>query len=263
MKVSTMTHIFNPSLSKRLRIFCQHVGRGINRFDMIENDDRILIGISGGKDSLCLAVALKARLEWIPITYELHAVLIDWREYPLGVDEKEEVNMFFHRLDVPFRIIEASINPPSFKKGFNCYLCSRNKKRILFEEAQKLGVRKIALGHTLDDHIETTLMELCFRGRFASMMPVQKFFDGKMSIIRPMCEVKESEVRRFAERFQLPVVSGDCPNKERNQRRIIKEVVRKLSKHNRRVRENIYRAPWHRIDEYLPSVLETSHSKHP
>ena len=113
----------------------------------------------------------------------------------------------------------------------------------------------------MDDHIETTLMELLFRGRFASMMPVQQFFEGKMAIIRPLCEVKENEVIRFAGRFGFPVVSVDCPNKDTNQRKLFKEVIRDLSRCNKRVRENVYRASWHIVPEYLPSSLISASTK--
>ena len=241
---------------KKLRIFCQHVGRGINRFGMIDNGDKVLVGVSGGKDSLSLCVALKERLRWVPIRYELRALLVEWREHPLCREDHAQLDAFFDTLEIPLQKVTASIRPPSFRGRFDCYLCSRNRKRLLFQHAERLGFRKIALGHNLDDHIETTMMELFFRGRFATMMPVQQFFGGKMSVIRPMCEVKEREIARFAERFKLPVVSVDCPNRGANQRIIMKEIVRTLSRHHKRIRENIFRSPWHMVTEYLPNRLD-------
>ena len=248
--------MFQPNQAKKLRIFCKHVGKGINRFDMIEDGDRLLIGVSGGKDSLALSMVLKHRLQWVPIQYELTAILIEWREFPLEPLEKQTLMQFYRDIGVPFRIVAASIHPPSFKKDFSCYFCSRNKKRILFQEAERLGIKKIVLGHNMDDHIETTLIELFFKGQFSTMMPVKQFFDGKMTIIRPMCEVKEQEIKRFSQRFQLPVVESRCPRKNQNQRKLMKETVSRIAGINRKVRENIYNAPWKINVPYLPISID-------
>jgi tRNA 2-thiocytidine biosynthesis protein TtcA len=146
------------------------------------------------------------------------------------------------------------------KKGFNCYICARNRKRILFNEAEKLGIAKIALGHSLDDIIETTLMNMFFRGEFSTMMPVQEFFGGKMKIIRPMCEVYEKEIIHFSNSCNLPIVSVDCPNKNSNQRVLMKEIMSKLLHVNKKVRDNIYRTPWNINTDYLPVSIRIRES---
>ncbi|MBN1797245.1 MAG: adenine nucleotide alpha hydrolase [Spirochaetales bacterium] len=244
-----------PKKAKRLLNFSKKVGRGINRFDMIQDGDELLLGISGGKDSLCLSLALALRLFRVPITYTLKAVFIEWREHPITSQQKEALLSFFKELHIPLEIIRAQMVPPSFKGVFNCYLCSRNKKRILFDAAAKLGIHKIALGHHLDDFIETTLMNICFRGEFSTMMPVQTFFKGTLKIVRPLCEVTEKEIERIARTVTLPVISINCPKKDSNQRIIMKEIIKKLSRINKRVRENIYNVPWRINEKYLPSRL--------
>ena len=246
----------NPKNRKRVNKFVKHVGRGINRFSMINSNDSILIGVSGGKDSLALALALNLRRKWVPIRYKLHAVQIEWVEFPFTDSEKENIERFFKDLGIPFYRVKAHVFPPSFKHEFNCYLCSRNRKRILFSEAEKLGVRKVALGHHLDDIIETTLLNIFFRGEISTMMPVQNFFNGKMEIIRPMCEVHEKEIRRVSDIVGLPVVPIRCPKKGITQRNDIKDLIRQASRLNKNVKENIYRAPWNINKEYLPSMLE-------
>jgi tRNA 2-thiocytidine biosynthesis protein TtcA len=245
--------------SKRLKLFCKHVGRAIHRFKMIENGDRVLIGVSGGKDSLSLAFALAERKKWIPITYDLAALHIEWREYPLSEKKLADLARFFEILDIPFKSVQASLFSPSFHEKFNCYLCSRNRKRILFTEAQRGGFGKIALAHNLDDVIETTLINLFYGGEFSTMMPVQSFFEGKLKIIRPMVQVKEKEVQQVSRALDLPIISSTCPNAQSNQRIVMKEIIRNLSRINRRVRENIYRAPWNINIEYLPVSLESDY----
>ena len=125
---------------------------------------------------------------------------------------------FLDGLGIPLKVIPAHIHPQGYRKAFSCYICSRNRKRILFDEAGRQGARKVALGHHLDDVVETTLLNLFFRGEFSTMMPVQEFFGGKLSIIRPLCEVEERDVERLARHYPLPVIAASCPRKDVNQR---------------------------------------------
>ncbi len=241
-----------PKIARKLNTFARKAGRGIHRFRMIEDGDHILIGVSGGKDSLSLSLALAERRRWVPISYELSAAFIEWKEYPLAPADRERLLAFFTGLGIPLRILPASIHPPSFGERFDCYLCSRNRRRILFDEADRVGARKVALGHHMDDIIETTLMNLFFRGEFATMMPAQEFFEGRLRIIRPLCEVREREVVSFARRLGLPTFSIDCPRKDLNRRVVMKEIIRSLERVNRSVGENLYKAPWNINRDYLP-----------
>ncbi len=245
----------SPPSSRALAVFARKAGRGIHRFDMIRDGDRILIGVSGGKDSLALCAALAARRRWVPIDYSLWAAFIDWREYPAPPEALEAVRAFLDGLGIPLRVIQAHIHPPGYRRSFSCYICSRNRKRILFDEAGRLGAAKVALGHHLDDVVETTMMNLFFRGEFSTMMPVQEFFGGRLSIIRPLCEVEERDVERLARRYPLPVIAGSCPRKDVNQRVVMKEILRRLARVSRQVKENIYRSAWNVNTDYLPHLL--------
>jgi tRNA 2-thiocytidine biosynthesis protein TtcA len=240
---------------RRLEVFTKKAGRGINRYGMIAEGEKIMIGVSGGKDSLSLCYALSHRLKHLPITYELLGVHIVWREHPLTEIQLQGIREYVEGLGIRLIVVRADMFPASFRGRFDCYLCSRNKRRIMFDVADREGVRKIALGHHMDDIIETTLMNLFFHGSFATMMPVQEFFGGKLKIIRPLCEVKEKEVHRAARILGCPVAAVDCPRKDENRRVEMKEMIKRLHRINRRVRENIYGAPWRINHEYLPSSL--------
>lgn len=246
----------DPRAAKRVEIFAKQVGRGIHRFGMIRPGERLLVGVSGGKDSLALCLALAERRRWLPreAHYECEGLFIDWREYPAGEQQVRRLVEFLAGRGIPCRVVRAGIYPRSYEKAFNCYICSRNRKRILFGEAERLGIRTIALGHHRDDIIETTLMNLFFRGEFATMMPVQEFFGGRLRIIRPMCEVGESDVRRLMRAIQLPVFQTDCPLHRQNQRLLFRDIIRQVSRVNRHVRNNLYRAPWHLNRDYLPGA---------
>lgn len=245
-------HLFIGTIPPRLMRLVKTAGKGINRFQMIKDGEKLLLGISGGKDSLVLALALSLRKKWIPIDYELEAVQIDWNEYPLTTEQKEKLTAFFKAISVPFRLIPTDMFSGSFNNRFNCYLCSRNRKRILFNEAERLGFRKIALGHHMDDIIETTLINLSLHGSFATMMPVQDFFGGEIRLIRPLCLIKERSIDNIVDFLGLPVAKVDCPYKDTNIRKDMKQIVRHLSHINKQARKNIFEAPWHINHEYLP-----------
>jgi tRNA 2-thiocytidine biosynthesis protein TtcA len=241
---------------KRLEIFTKKAGRGINRFGMIHDGDRVLVGVSGGKDSLALCYALSERRKRLPIRYELEGLFIDWREYPATEEQFQKLEAYCAGLGIPLRRVQASMMPESFNGRFDCYLCSRNKKRILFNEAGKAGIGIVALGHHMDDVVETTLLNLFFHGSFATMMPVQRFFSGRLTIIRPLCEVKEKEVARAARLLGCPAFTPACPRRAFNRRNEMKEIIARLNRLNKRVRENIYGAPWRINRDYLPTSLQ-------
>ncbi len=253
-----MTDIMNIDTDKIPRWLMRTVkqaGKGINRFNMISGGDKVLLAVSGGKDSLLLALCLSIRLKWLPVKYELKALHINWRQYPVPEDLLSGIKSFFSVLDIPFESQDADMMPPSFREKFNCYLCARNRKRILFEYAEKHGISKIATGHHLDDIAETTLINLCLRGNFSTMMPVQEFFNGKLKLIRPLCMVRESSIELAAKRLELPVYSTICPYKETNLRLKMKPVLRQLSHLDKKVYEHIFDAPWNINHEYLPGNL--------
>ncbi len=247
--------VLSPKATQRLTVFAKKVGRGINRFNMIADGDHILIAVSGGKDSLALCAALVERKKWVPIRYDCTALHIEWREYPLEKAAGDRLAAFLDRLNIPLIRVQADMFPSNGQKSFNCYICSRKRKHIFFQEAEKRGISKIALGHHLDDIIETTLLNLFFRGEFSTMMPVQDFFQGLFQIIRPMCEVEESEIIRLDKYFPLPIVSIDCPRKQQNQRVLLKSVIQRMESVNKQVKQNLYRAAWRVNPEYLPSAL--------
>lgn len=235
-------NLINGNMSPWVMRFIKGVGKGINDFDMIRDGETVLLAVSGGKDSLSMALALSLRRKWLPIKYNLKALMIDWIEHPIDRNYIPRLEEYFKDLDIDFRIVRESQFPTSFKDDFNCYLCSRNRRRILFETAQKEGFNLIAMGHHMDDLVETTMMNLFFRAEFATMNPVQEFFDGKLYVIRPMVEIHEQTIRRLAETYDLPVIKPVCPYDRTNIRANLKPIVADLVKLNKLTREHVFNA---------------------
>ncbi|MHC1692104.1 MAG: ATP-binding protein [Sphaerochaetaceae bacterium] len=222
--------------------FIKLTGKAINTYDMIRDGDSVLLSVSGGKDSLALALALSIRLKWLPIHYNLSALMINWIEHPISEEAKADLQRYFEGLGIPLTICDEKQYPESFKGEFNCYLCSRNRRRVMFNYAQEHDCQLIAMGHHLDDLVETTLLNLGSRGTFSTMLPIQEFFNGKLHIIRPMIEVHESTTRRLSEIYDLPTVKPVCPYDQTNIRSRLKPIVKELTHIDRDAREHIYHA---------------------
>ena len=220
--------------------FIKDTGRGINAFSMIKDGDTVLISASGGKDSLALSLALSIRRKWLPINYSLKALMINWIEHPIGEEHKDKLKEYYEALGIDFSIVDEHQFPASFKGEFNCYLCSRNRRRILFDYAAKNNIRLIAMGHHLDDLVETSLMNMCFRARQDTMKPVQEFFSGKLYVIRPMILVHENVTRRLEQMYDIPAIKPVCPYDQTNVRAKLKPIVRELCHIDKLTREHIY-----------------------
>ncbi len=230
--------------------FIKQVGRGINNHSMIREDERVLLSISGGKDSLALALALALRLKWLPINYTMEGLLINWIENPIAEEALEELHHFFEALNIPLTVANEHQYPESFKGEFNCYLCARNRRRVLFTYADQHNYKLIATGHHLDDLVETSLLNLTSRATFATMLPVQEFFKGTLHIIRPMIEVRETTIKRVCDLYNLPVVKPVCPYDHTNIRSKLKTIVKQLSRLDSDVREHFYNA--HQFSYKIP-----------
>lgn len=239
---SSYREIISGTMPPWVMRFIKGAGKAINRYRMIQGGDDILIAASGGKDSLALALALSVRRKWLPVDYSLRALMINWIEHPIPEEYRERLAEYFDALDISFTIKDELQFPSSFKDDFNCYLCARNRRRILFSYAEETGTRLIAMGHHLDDLAETTMMNLCFRASFSTMLPVQEFFNGKMHIIRPLIETRESITKRLEECYDLPVIKPVCPYDQTNVRARLKPIIQSLSHIDKLTREHIYAA---------------------
>ncbi|ADN01630.1 tRNA lysidine(34) synthetase [Spirochaeta thermophila] len=251
--------LFEGPLPPWLTRLARKAGRGINRYGMLREGDRVLLGISGGKDSLVMALVLSLRRRWLPIHYHLEAVHLNWEEYPISDEESARLAAYFEAIDVPFTQITTTMFPGHYDGQFNCYLCARNRKRHLFTYMKEYDIPILALGHHLDDIVETTLINMAMRGRLFTMMPVQPFFGGLFTLIRPLCEVPESQVRTAVEKLGLPVVKPDCPYKDTNLRLRVKPLVEQLATLDPLAREKIYRSLLNIQPDYLPISLKTGH----
>jgi len=238
------------NLKGQLYFTTKKVGKAIWDYRMLKDGDKVLIGVSGGKDSLTLLRIMKERLKFVPINYELTACFVD-----MGFEwvDKESLIRHFENESVPYLIVEAPEEWQKDNRDFDCFWCSWNRRKALFKTAHNKGFKKLALAHHMDDIIETMLLNLFFQGEIGTMQPYQEMFNGELYIIRPFAYVEEKELSRLSELLELPVVASKCPHSHTSKRRLVKDIITELKKHNRNVKKNIYRSLQRIRQEYLLS----------
>lgn len=218
------------------------VRRCVDDYRMIAPNDKIAVGISGGKDSLTLLVLLAALREYYPEPYELTAITID-----MGLPGMDfsPVAALCERLNVPYRVVKTEIGPIIFdyrKEKNPCSMCAKMRRGALNQALLQQGFTKVALGHHYDDAAETFLMSLIFEGRLSCFQPVTYLDRTGVTQIRPMLYLTEGMIRNFAEREKLPVVHNVCPSDKHTKRQEVKELIQTLSATYPDIKERIFGA---------------------
>lgn len=236
-------------LSKTGNYISTRIGRAIADYKLIEDKDKILVAVSGGKDSMTMLRLLSERRKWAPVSYELVAMHVasDYGCGPAGYQNK--LKKFFQANKVKHHFEKVKVKDE--KKGASCFWCSWNRRKALFLAADRLGCNKIALGHHKDDIVETMLLNLFYQGEISAMNPRQELFGGKLVIIRPLCHVEEAAIRKFAAESLFPVVQCGCPNAEVSKRRLMKKMIKEIEKDCEHVKTNIFRSISRVKEEYI------------
>jgi tRNA 2-thiocytidine biosynthesis protein TtcA len=227
------------------------VGKALHRYQMISDGDRILVGLSGGKDSLSLLWVLSERRRRVPVKYEVIAAYLD-PGFEGGFADSLRKFCEERGFSLKVEYTDYGLVGHSPRNRENpCFLCSRLRRKRLFEIAHELGCTKLALGHNKDDIIETLFLNICYAGEISTMMPSQNFFQGRFTVIRPLAFAEEALIRSFATKQNFPEFINPCPSAESSKRRQIKSFLIQLYGSNRKIKGNIFRAMSHVKPEYL------------
>ncbi len=226
----------------KLQQVMSYVRRAIDDYHMIEEGDKIAVGISGGKDSLTLLYALHGLQRFYPKHFEIHAVTVDLGFHNLNLDKIKEL---CETLNVEYTIVSTEIAKIIFddrKESNPCSLCAKMRKGALNDAIKVAGCNKVAYAHHKDDVVETMLMSLIFEGRFHTFSPVTYLDRMDLTVIRPLMYMNEADVIGFINKYEVPVVKSPCPADGNTKREYIKQLLRKLNQENPGVKERMFTA---------------------
>ncbi len=196
---------------KSIQRILSHTRKAIEEYNMIEDGDRIAVGVSGGKDSLTLLCALARMRVFLKQKFTLVAITID-----MGFEGSDfsEISRLCEELEVEYHIIPTQIYEIIFnvrREKSPCSLCARMRRGALHDASKELGCNKIALGHHFDDVVETFMLNLFFEGRIGCFRPVTYLSIKDLTMIRPLIYTSEKEILSFATRESLPIYKAPCP----------------------------------------------------
>lgn len=236
---------------KLLRRIQKCFNKGVVQYGLIEEGDKILVGLSGGKDSLALLELLALRSRIYKPRFSVVAAHVVMSNIAYESD-REYLRAYAESLGVPFVCCETSFDPSTDTRKSPCFLCSWNRRKALFTVAKEQGCNKIALGHHMDDILETLLMNMTFQGAFSTMPPrlVMRKFD--MTIIRPMCLVHEADLLELATLRGYRKQIKNCPYEKESNRSNMKEVLRTLEKLNPEARYSLWGSMTNIQNDLLP-----------
>lgn len=217
------------------------IRRASREYGLIQPYDKIAVGLSGGKDSTVMLYALSVLQKTLPFPFELAGISLDvgWN------NDYELVGRYCRELGVPFYLEETQIGRIVYeerKESSPCSLCANMRRGAINSLAKKLGCNKVALGHHLDDALETFLMSMVFEGRMHTFMPRTYLSRADITVIRPMIYVYEKDIISIANKLELPVVPNNCPADGITKRTTMKEEMARFEAMNSTVRERMLNA---------------------
>ena len=216
-------------MDNALNEFTGTVRRAVDDYSMIAAQDRIAVGVSGGKDSLLLLLALKHLQSFYPSPFELEAITVE-----LGFEGMDfaPVAELCARLEIPYTCLKTDIKEIVFdvrREPNPCSLCAKMRRGALNDAITQRGISKLALGHHFDDAVETFMMSLLFEGRLSCFRPVTYLDRSGVTQIRPLVYAGEQRISALAAQLELPVVENPCPQDKNSKRHEIKTLLRTMS----------------------------------
>lgn len=236
---------------KLFKKICRKLGTTLRDHQMILEGDHVLVGLSGGKDSMILLEALAERKRAVPFDFTLSAAHIEATGIGYKIDRKK-LTTFCKELQIKlhYKSIEPDLEKDTSKSA--CFVCSWHRRKELFKLTRELNCNKLALGHHRNDAIETLLLNMVYHGSISSLPYSLRMFDGRVDLIRPMMDLDERMLQDYAELNKLVKVEKSCPHENRTQRESIRKLMRNIEELHGKGPFNMFKAMDKICEDYLP-----------
>jgi len=231
------------------------VNKALFNYSLIENGDKVMVGLSGGKDSYSLLDLLISRQKSLPIDFELHAchVMASDMDYSADIEYMQRI-CAAHNVELHLKEITVEYDASDRKPA--CFICSWKRRKMLFSTTREFGCNKLALGHHLDDAIETLLMNMVNHSSMSSIPPILSMFNGDIKLIRPLSTCLDKELELYASVREFPSEVKNCQYEKDTHRDSIRKIIGEMEKINRDARKNIYTSMQNIFSEYLVPPLK-------
>ncbi len=227
---------------ENIRRLLSFARRAVDDYNMIEDGDKIAVGVSGGKDSLALLAVMRDLSLFYPKKFEVCVITLD-----MGFEDGNfsALEAFYKELGIKYKIVKTQLSDIIFdvrKESNPCSLCARMRRGILHDSAKEMGCNKIALGHHFDDVVDTFIMNLFNEGRIGTFSPVTYLDRKQITMIRPLVYAPEKDIKYFARKSDLPVTESLCPEDKHTDREKYKIMLAEMEKTNDGLRHRIFGA---------------------
>ena len=216
--------------------------QAFNDFELIQDGDKIAVGVSGGKDSVALLYALSGLQKFIPEKIQIVAVTID---LGFGDFDTEPIKELCKKLEIEYHVVKtqiADILKAKITEGTFCSLCAKMRKGALTDFAKNLGCNKIAYAHHKDDFIETMLLSLFYEGQFFTFPPKMHHKEADVTVIRPLIYVPEKDIIGFQNKMQFATIKNPCPHDGNTRRQYVKNLIQQIQKENPNIKQKMFNA---------------------
>lgn len=239
-------------MSKLERLIDKKITKSILKYNMIQDGDKVLLAVSGGKDSMLLAYFLSRKVKGFPVNFKFKAIHIK-SEFG-NADERANMERLLQEWGVDYEILPVGvIERLKPGKKMNCYWCSTQRRTELLKYAIDNNYDKIALGHHMDDIIESLLMNMALKGKISTMLPKLDYDRYEQAIIRPLAYVKEHEIIKMADSLEITKCTCECGYDKESTRRDMRDIINRMSEtHGDGVRDNLYSSMENIVHRYLP-----------
>lgn len=227
------------------------VAKAVMDYKLIDNGDKVLVAVSGGKDSLVLLETLALIRRFGLVSYQVEALHIDIEDVSYGVHKESLIN-FCKSIDVEINFLSVKSNMENRGKKTPCFVCSWHRRKALFSYANENGFQKLALGHHMDDAVETLLINMTYHGNISSLPAKLSMFDGEINLIRPLILLTDKDTKEFANIRDFPKQTETCPFEDTTKRTTARELIKHFETIHPKASRNLFRAMTNIDLDYLP-----------